>query len=213
MQPKLIITFDRFSEADFQAKAGSIVAALATNKNFPDPWPNQVPSVKQLSEALDDYRAAYNASLTRDTIKIGQRDAARKTLTDMLRSLAPYLEVVAQGDAAVLASTGYDLRRDPARGNGDILPPPADFRVGHGPQSGTLAVHIARLPGARSYEVQTAQGDPTAEASWTHALVSPTASRIILAGLTPAQTYWVRVRGIGSTGPGQWTDPATVIVV
>lgn len=213
MRPKLIITFDRLSEADFLAKAGAIVAALTNNPNFPEPWPAQVPSLAQLAEALNAYREAYHASLTRDTVKIGQRDAARQTLTDMFRRLAPYLEMVAQDDAAMLATTGYDLRRESVRGNGDTLPAPADFRVGHGLQSGTLDVHVARLAGARSYEVHTAQGDPTVEANWRHALVSPTATRITLAGLKPAQTYWVRVRGIGGNGAGQWTDPAMVIVV
>jgi hypothetical protein len=121
--------------------------------------------------------------------------------------------MVAQGDAAILATTSYDLRREPVRGNGDLLPAPANFRVAHGPQSGALDVHVARLPGARSYEVEIAQGDPMVEENWKHVLTAATGSHIPLAGLTPARTYWIRVRGIGSGGSGIWTEPASVIVV
>jgi hypothetical protein len=39
MHPKLIITFGCLSEADFQAKAGAIIAALDGNPNFSEPWP------------------------------------------------------------------------------------------------------------------------------------------------------------------------------
>ena len=214
MQAKLIISFQRLSEADFQAKAGHIIAALAANPHYPEPWPPQVPALGRLNEALNAYREAYHASLTHDTVKIKQRNDARQTLSDLFGQLAPYLEMVAQGDTDILSSTGYDLRRDIQRGqNSGILPAPTGLRVTHGQHSGTLEVRVDRLTGAGSYEVQTAQGDPTAEANWKHALSSTTSTHILLEGLTPAQTYWVRVRGIGSGGNGVWTEPVSVIVV
>ena len=43
---------------------------------------------------------------------------------------------------------------------------------------------------------------------------SATGTHILLESLTPAQTYWfrVRVRAIGSGGKWVWTDPVSVIV-
>ncbi|BBL75182.1 fibronectin type III domain-containing protein [Methylomagnum ishizawai] len=214
MQPKLIVAFDRLSEADFLAKADFIVASLTNNAAFPEPWPAQAPALSDIKEALNAYRDAYHASLTRDTLKIAQREKARDALTLLLKRLPAYLELVAQGDTAVLATTGYDLRRDTARtgGNG-ILDAPADFRVAHGQVSGNLEVRAARVAGARSYEVQTAQGDPTIDANWKHALSSATCSHIVLEGMVPAQTYWVRLRAIGSQGAGIWAEPVNIIVV
>jgi len=185
MQPKLIITFDRLSEADFLAKAGFIMASLVGNAHYPEPWAAQAPGLSQLNEALAAYRDAYHASLTRDTLKIAQRESARQALTDLLKRLAPYLELVAQGDTAILASAGYDLRKDIVHGNGGALPAPGNFRVVHGQKSGTLDIHIARLSGAGSYEVQTAQGDPTLETNWKHALSSINSSHILLKGPAP----------------------------
>jgi hypothetical protein len=214
MQAKLIISFQRLSEADFQAKAGHIIASLTGNPHYPDPWPPQVTSLSRLNEALNTYRVAYHASLTHDTLKIKQRNDARQTLIDLFGQLVPYLEMIAQGDTDILSSTGFDLRRDNQRGqNSGILPAPTGLRVVHGQLSGTLEVRVDRLTGAGSYEVQTAQGDPTVEANWKHALTSTTSTHILLEYLTPAQTYWVRVRGIGSGGNGVLAEAVSVIVV
>jgi hypothetical protein len=73
------------------------MASLNGNPHFPEPWPPQVPSLGVLNKALSAYQEAYHASLTRDILKIAQRDTARQSLTNLLKRLAPYLELVAQG--------------------------------------------------------------------------------------------------------------------
>ena len=213
MQAKLITTFDRLSEPDFLAKSGTIVTALTANAHYPEPWVAQVPTLAQLTAAYTAYLDSYHAALNHDSLKIALRNSARQALTELFKRLIPYLELVAQGDTHILATTGYDLRKDIVRGGGgDTLPAPADFRVAHGAKSGSFDIHIAKLPGAGSYEVQTAQGDPSIEDNWQHALSSLTSAHILLEGLTPAQSYWVRVRGIGSAGAGVWTEPVSLIV-
>ena len=214
MQAKLIVTFDRLSAADFLAKSGAIIVAMTGNSHYPEPWAGQGLTLDQLKSAFTAFQDAYHASLTRDTLKIAQRDAARQALTDLLKRLALYLELIAQGDTAILATTGYELRHDIVRNTGNtVLPAPSDFRVTHGQISGTLDVHVARLPGAGSYEVHIAQGDPTIESNWQHAVSSVTCAHILIAGLIPAQSYWLRMRGINSHGGGVWTDPVSIIVV
>jgi len=63
-----------------------------------------------LAQLNEVYRVYLDANLTRDTLKIKQRDVARQTLTDMLKHLASYLEVVAHLDTDKLFTTGFDLR-------------------------------------------------------------------------------------------------------
>lgn len=214
MQPKLIVTFDRLSESDFQTKAGLITASLTANPWFVEPWPAPAPTLASLNDALESYRIAYNATTTRDTAKIVQRNLARQALTELLRRLVPYLEFVAHGDVEALASTGFDLRRDTSRTNGLApLPAPEGFKVQHGPRRGSLDVRVTRVPGAASYEVQITQGDPTSDIDWKHAMTSVTASHIRLNDLPPTQAFWVRVRGVGSGGNGLWTEPVNIIVV
>jgi hypothetical protein len=33
-----------------------------------------------------------------------------------------------------------------------------------------------------------------------------------LTGLTRGKDYWARVRAVGTSGPGPWSDPATTLV-
>jgi len=214
MQAKLIITFDRLSTSDFLVISGSIVNGMTSNSHFKEPWAGLGLTLDQLTAAYTAYEEAYHASLTRDTIKIAQRNATRQTLTDILKRLALSLELMAQGDVAALATTGFELRHDIVHSNSnELLPAPADFRVTHGQLSGTFDVHVAGLAGAGSYEVHIAHDNPNLESNWRHAISSVNSSHIIVTGLTPGQNYWLRIRGIDSNGGGVWSDPISIFAI
>jgi len=214
MQAKLIVTFDRLSISDFLTMSGSIVNGMTNNSHFKEPWAGQGLTLEQLTAAYTAFEEAYHASLTRDTVKIAQRNATRQTLTEILKRLALSLELMAQGDVTALTTTGFELRHDIVRTNSnELLPAPTDFRVTHGQLSGSLDVHVARLSGAGSYEVHIAQDNPNLESNWRHAISSVNSLHIIVTGLTPGKNYWVRIRGIDSNGGGVWSDPISIIVV
>lgn len=214
MKPRLIVSFHHHSEPEFQAKAGFIVNQLTGNAHYPEPWAPQVSSLVQLNDALNNYRLNYTDGTVRDTVKTRARNAARETLEGMLHQLAPYLELVAQGNVTMLESTGYDLRRATVRSpvNTDPLSAPSDFRVIRGRVSGTLEVHMARQTGAVSYEVSISQGDGSPSGEWKHAVTAASGVRILLQGLQPGETFWVRARGIATKGPGMWTEPIRLMV-
>ena len=214
MQAKLIVTFDRLSAPDFLVKSGSIVNSMTGNSHYQEPWIGQGLTLDLLTAAYGNFQDAYHASLTKDTLKIAQRDVARIALTDLIKRLAMYLELISNGDTAMLATTGYDLRHDIVRNNSnDLLPAPADFRVTHGQLSGSLNVQVSRLANAGSYEIHVAKDDPKIESNWQHAISSVTSTHIVITGLIPGQTYWLRVRGIDSNGGGVWSEPISIIVV
>jgi hypothetical protein len=214
MQAKLIITFDRLSTSDFLAISGSIVNAMTNNSHFKEPWAGQGLTLDQLTAAYTAYEEAYHASLTRDFIKIAQRNATRQTLTEILKRLALSLELMAQGDVTSLATTGFELRHDIVRSNSnELLPAPAGFRVTHGQLSGSFDVHVTRLPGAGSYEVHITEDNPNLKSNWRHAITSVNSLHIIVTGLIPGQNYWVRIRGIDSNGGGVWSDPINIFAI
>ena len=214
MQAKLIVTFERLSVPDFLAKTGSIVVAMTNNVHYQEPWVGEGLTLDLLKAAYSNFQDAYHASLTKDIIKIAQRDVARQTLTDLLKRLALYLELMAGGDITKLTSTGYDLRHDIVHNNSnELLPAPLDFKVTHGQLSGTLNVQVTRLTGAGSYEVHITEGDPKVENNWKHAVSSVTSTHILISGLIPGQSYWLRIRGLNSNGGGVWSDLISIIVV
>jgi len=216
MQAKLIISFDALGEADFLAQAEGIAAALTGNPAFPEPWPSPLPGLMQLKIDITAYEAAYLAAKAGDKVKIALREAARQTVNTDLKKLAPYLEMVANGDTAMLASSGYALRKTPvktAASNPETLPPPADFHITRGMLSGVLVIHASKLEGAGSYTVQTATGDPTVEANWKENGTYLRCSKIEIGGFTPGTMVSVRMRGIGTHSPGAWTPAASLMVV
>lgn len=214
MQAKLMINFNRLSEIDYLTKSGSIVAALTGNPNFAPPWIAQVPSLLDISAAFNAYQMAYHEALSKDIFKVAIRVSTRLILTNFLKQLAPYLELVAVGDVGKLISTGYDLRNDATHKQGsEPLPAPKDFRVARGAFSGTLNVNVTKLKGAVSYEVHITQGDPEVETDWHHAISASSCQRIPLAGLNPMQIYWLRIRGLGCNGMGVWSNALSIIVL
>lgn len=215
MPIRLLINFDRLNEDGFHVRGGLIVRSLPGNVHFPEPWHANVPTLAQITAGFGKYEtASHAATLTRDPAKIAERNTARAELTEMFRSLAPYLELEANGNREALASTGYELRGEvPHTAPAGLLPAPSDFRVKHGLRSGTLDLHVARRDGATGYEAETTTGDPTVEANWIHALTSASGMHMLAENLTPGQPVWVRVRAFNSAGYGAWTEPVRIIVV
>jgi hypothetical protein len=220
MQAKVIISFEQFSEPNFQAVVGCIMAGLTDNPHFPLPWPALVPSLEQLRAAFVAYQEAYYASQTRDQLKIAQRNELRRVVTRMLRQIGVYLELVADGDQAKLATTGFELRRDAARSYGAVvgtnpvtgtLDAPREFRMALGDHSGTLELNAISQAQALSYEVQITQGNPAVEADWKHLTMVPNLRRSLLEGL-PSGALWLRVRAFSRNGYGAWTTPLSLLM-
>lgn len=214
MQPKLITSFNRLNEADFQSRVSLIVASMTNNPRFPGPLPAPAPGIERIVAANDVYLAAILASQTGDSVRMAERNAARDVLTGLLQHLAAYLEFAGHGDAAALLSTGFELRHEPVKlSRTEPLPAPEGLHVKHGAFSGQVDVRVSRVAGAGSYEVQVAVGDPTVEANWHQVLISTTCSHMLLSELTPLQTIWVRVRGIIAQSAGHWSAPVSIVVL
>jgi hypothetical protein len=205
MQAQLIIGFESLTAADFLAKAELIHRSLADHPDFPEPWPAHVPTPTQLAEALAFYRNAYQAACSGRRGYVGPRNAARQILAGHLKRIAFHLETVARGDRALLATTGYDLRRKHHGANNRPPIAPADFRLMYSDISGALVAKARKLPTAVGYQVQLAEGDILPEINWRDAGTFRSCSHIELGGLTPGIVYRVRMRAISRHGPGEWT--------
>lgn len=207
-------SFSKLSSSGFLAQAQRIVTALTANPAFPEPWPASVPSLAQLNTDLAAYEAALGAAAAGDRNRIIDRKAARQVLQTDLALVAPYLQAACKADPTVLGTTGYPLRKHTVRST-VFEPPaaPANFTIARGPVSGTLSVSCSRMSGVGSYEAQIATGDPTVETNWSSAGLFKNSQRMTLQGLTPGKSCSVRLRAIGTAGPGAWTLPASLIVV
>jgi hypothetical protein len=212
---KINLSFSNLFSADFLQQAQRIVTALTGNPAFQPPWPTPIPTLAQLGTDLAAYQAALAAAAAGDRNHIADRRAARRTLQNDLALIAPYLQAVSRGDAVMLGSTGFPLRKQSVRAT--VFDPPsapANFVVTRGSLSGTLSVSCRRMSGVGSYEVQqVATADPTVEANWSAAGTFKNSQRMTLEGLPSGKLCSVRLRAVGTAGPGAWTLPASLMVV
>lgn len=212
MQPKLIVAFNRYSEVQFQSLVRTILTSLRSNEHFPLPWPLPTPSLDELEADFSAYLDAVQAALTGDRVKIATRNERREALSDKLRRLAKYLELVAHGNAAMLETTGFELRRDTTRrGTPGIPDAPALLRIVAAVRRGRIEAAATEVLGAGAYEIQISQTDPALDDGWRHALTVLVPQRIVLDGLAPGAT-WLRLRAVGSEGYGAWSEPVSVVV-
>lgn len=207
-------TFNKLSPSVFLARAQGIVTAMTGNPAFPEPWSSTVPTLAQIQADLAAFQSAVTATLARDQTRIVERNTTRATLANDLSLLAFYVQGVANGNAEMLATTGFPLRQRPVRTQALDAPlAPSGLRVNCGTVSGSVVIRSSRVTGAGSYDVQITSGDPTLEASWTAAGSYKNCGRIELAGLATLKTWSVRIRALGAAGPGAWSTPVSLLVV
>jgi hypothetical protein len=189
---KLTTSFYGYSDSGLESKAESIMLAFTGNAFFPKP----TPALPTLQEAIDNFSAAIAAAVDGGRIKIAERRQARKVLEDLLRALISYASMVAMGDEAMLASTGFDAYKEPEAAAEITTPKTPELKSGL--NSGEVAVKLTPIKGSRSY-IYGCTPDPLSESSvWED--VFDTRSRNLFTGLTPGKKYWFRITVMGKRG-------------
>ena len=126
---------------------------------------------------------------------------------DKMRKTALYVDRIADGDAAIILSAGFDLAKQPSPA---VRP---EFSVELGEKSGTVLLRRQKVEGARSYVWQyTTQESPILYTDWINAEVTSKAS-VELSGLKPLTTYWFRVAAVTTEGTGAYTMPIMQVVI
>lgn len=196
--------------ADLNTAAANLLTKLAANAtDFPSP---PITNLTTHRTALNTQIGAL-ASLQAQVIAKGlEIEATSAQVRDDMNVLGEWCEGVTQ-DPAKLATVA-DLRS--ARTPAGPTPRVMNLVLSIGDAAGEVDADWDSLykQAVKSYEVQTAvnplNNDPNA-GTWTHQ-PSVTKSKSALSGFTSGARIWVRVRGIGPNGSGEWCDPATSIV-
>lgn len=210
----LIISFENLSEPGFLLKVTEISTSVLNNVSYPMPWPAQVVDPVALGAKVAKYHTLYKAAAHGDRVQIKARNDERALIMADLKTVAHYLEIVTPGNAAALATTGFDLRHPiVVSNNPEPLGALLHLRVTRTALGGGLLVHARAEPRADVYNVQIASADPSVEANWADAGNHPHCNRIELTGLTPGKTYYVRIRGFNKNGHGVWTTSAGTVVM
>ena len=200
---KLNSGFSKLPDEDLDNAAQSILAALTGNANFSVP----VATLAALGTEIQDYQTAL--ALPPGAPRDAQVKEARADLSASLDKLARTLELTAGVTDAMLATSGFELRKQPAFSSGTVAAP-GNVRIKQTGVSGVVQVLCEAVDRAQAYELQYTL-DPNA-GPWLDGGTFVSTRGIGITGLTRSKDYWARLRAVGTSGPGAWSDPATVLV-
>jgi hypothetical protein len=193
---KVALGFNRLSDGDLSAFASNVVTCMTDNTTFAKPPVTPA----DLAKLLDTFHAALAATIDGGISLTATKNAARDALLSALRKIAAYVQIVADGDTALLLTSGFaaaSTNRMRTKLNSPVI-----MSVDN---EGTtkLLVRLQTVTNARAYELRAFNGSATPAAS----MISTQARRIIVGNLTPGTTYNLQVRAIGgSEGFSEWSD-------
>lgn len=205
---KVISSYKHLSDDQLVVLSGKIARAMIDNPYFEEPNP----TLEELTSLAEDYREKQQVSVNGgSSLDNRLKNSSRKQLLKGLRTLAYYVNTVADGDLPALTSTGMILEKTQSSiGTPAII---ENVTLKDGNLSGQVRVDFDAQKIAREYEIQLGQWDPDTNAvKWRENLYTTTKPKgNILAPVTPAERYFVRVRGRNGKGSGDWTESVSII--
>lgn len=197
----------KYSDAELNVQALVVGTKMTGNTNFPPPYPPPTPALTALSAAQTAFQSTLIAAATGSKEETATKDAARKILAGILQQLAIYVNIVSNGDVAMMLSSGFPVSKQSSPIG--PLPKPSNFKV-VATSSGTLQLSVDPVDGAYTYQWELQRIGST-DPKITR---SSTASSETIDGLVSLQQYECKVVAIGADKTTRtYSDPITASVL
>lgn len=201
---KVALSFNRLSDADLSAFTNNINTCMTGTAAFAKP----PVAYTDLSKLLDTFDKAVAAAMGGDSAMIAAKTNARNALLAALQKLAAFVQIVADGDMAVLLASGFPANTSNRRPQTKLDCPLILGIENEG--TAKLGVRLQPVQYAKSYEVRATNGATTPAAS----VISTQARHIVMGNLTPGTSYNISARAIGgSEGYSEWSDPVSHMAI
>lgn len=200
----VVLDFVRLSIAQETEFTRNVIARIKANPKFSGS-PVTMEDLEAKNTLLETRSVAAQGGGKEATALMHQTEVE---LLDMLRKVGRYIDLVADGDEAIILSSGFNLSKQPVPSSRP------DFSVELGEKPNSILLHCKAQEGAKSYIWQYCIGDAPSvnDADWVTAQVTTKASAELL-GLTPLTKYWFRVAVVTSAGTGPFCDPIMQVVI
>ena len=197
---KIIQYFSKFSPLALFALLSNVITQMTGNLNFTTP----VVPLLTLEAARDLLASLIDKARHGSRQDKLQRDDQVKVVRELLRKQANYVTMVADGDATILESSGFDLAKVPSPVEkvgqpANVVAFPTNF-------ANEVEIRHKGVHGAHIYKVFQSNVDPaTGAAEWKLVLES-TRIRNVITGLESYKPYWFCVSAVGVNGEGLKSD-------
>jgi hypothetical protein len=201
---KSLTNFASLSDSGLESKTQLILSSLTGNANFPTP----TPTLAALQTAFDVFQAALVKAGTGNRVDIAEKNEAREVLVNLLRLLCAYVNLTANGNRAMLLSSGFNISKDREP---SIITKPENLKIENGLSSGELLLSVSAVKGAYAYLHEYTTDATLAPQSWVSS--TTTASKALLDNLQPGTLYYCRVGAVGANGQLLYSDAASRMVI
>lgn len=187
---KLVLDFIKFSILEKISFFRGVVASMTNNPTYPNPDVPLATATALVDQLEKDYIAAQDGGKTATAT---MHESEEKAVV-AFRKLADYVDRVADGDEALILSSGFHLSKEPSPAKRVELSATQDDLPG------VVFLKRQAVQDARAYVWQYCTGDaPAAENGWTFAGATTKASHEV-SGLTSGGKYWFRVAAVTTEG-------------
>lgn len=202
------ISYENWDDYSLATLAGRTLTAMTGHPVFAEPRP----AMDIYTPLVEDYRAKHElASKGGSKEQRGAKDNARKALLKAMKEIAFYVNMVADGDRELLASSGFEMVPEPRSTGypGQI----GNVRLVDGRVSGEIRLMFGALRSVTEYEYCYAtELDEDSIPLWGEPIRTTNSRMNYIQALEPRSTVYVRVRARNRKGIGDWNDPVSLIV-
>jgi hypothetical protein len=203
---RVSLAFLQGKDAGIQTGGKGIVARMTGNPELPNPPVN----LTEFDTLLNSYSDAITACVDGGKLATATRNSLRAKVTHNVRLLAAYVDSVANGDEAIIRSSGFESWIY-SRSQPQHLETPAPIKLQQG-NSGEFYITITRVEGARNYKLRSGVAETDPE-TWQSRDVTLTRPATLISGLTPGVIYTFQVSALGHLGWTNWSDPVSRMVI
>ena len=185
-------------------KARQIVTAMGNAPIFVTPVPVLAEVTTATNELEDSYTAAKNGGPALTAVMYDKEEK----LDSLLAQLGNYVEIVANGDDAVILAAGMDVKGKASRQAFQFSAVDGD----HEAEAILQAPVTARASYIWQKSADPLPSDPPALANgskWELVAVT-TLATVTASDLVSGIKYWFRVAAVTSAGQGLWSDPISL---
>jgi hypothetical protein len=183
--------YRRMTKMDRAGKAKMILSAMTGNMHFL----NAIPSLSEFNAAIVKLEDAISAAQYGDRIKLMLLNTAGDELTAQMDQLADYVTLIANGDRAIMATSGLTI--NPEHNTNSELGTVENFKVEQGKNSGEAIANVDAVTDAKFYLFLINEGVATADMPGWEQAGGKTRRSVIIKDLKPTTLYsfYVKVYG------------------
>jgi hypothetical protein len=182
-------------------------SAVVTGRYTPEMYAHLltlIPTPESLGVLHQRLEGSYMAALKADPEKVKMCEADCQALNHDLSILHALAKAVAVKDPTVSESLGLASTTEKTAPSAVALTAPRDFKVVYTPE-GKITASVARVEGAKGYEVWACDSDPTLEANWKLAAWSSSCKKLEIKELSRGKSNWLKVRAMRGNTAGPWS--------